>query len=105
VVRARVVLELAELAVDLRQRFFDRLHERVDGFLARQIALRALLGLLERGGRGFRNVVLVLSALAPAALKASATRDVRVRELVGGGVLLLGAPVPRPSASAARQAM
>ncbi len=41
-------LELAELAVDLRERVGERLHERVDGVAPRlEIAVRALLELLE----------------------------------------------------------
>ena len=54
-------LDLAELAVDLRQRLFDRLHERVDGLLARADRPARALGTVRAGpsrapGRSARAV-------------------------------------------------
>ena len=69
-------LDLAELAVDIRQRLFDRLHERVDGFLrARRDRLARAPGTCASlAVASCRNVWLVLSsASADSALKVSAS--------------------------------
>ena len=77
--RVRVLaraLHLAELAVDFRERFTNRLHERVDCFLARlEVAVRAFLKLLERRGRELQE------ALVARAQRFGGQRLERVREL------------------------
>ena len=94
-------LDLAELAVDFRQRLFDRLHERVDGLLPLvEIALRALLELAELGGGELQErLARAVERLGGERFELVGQLGVRVgdeRELVlGGFLLLLGARLQR----------
>ena len=113
--RARVrvdarALDFAELAVDLGQRLFDRLHERIDGLLSLgEIALRALLELAElRGGELQERLARAVERLGRERFELFGERGAcagNERELVCRGfLLLLGARLQRRELLARRAA-